>query len=70
MDIPETRWGNFMQSFIDNDSAELEEESRITKTKVDCICPKCGKLHRLNFYWTGKGIPRKYCQGCKNNFSE
>ena len=68
MDNPETRWGRCMQSFTDTDRAELEEETRITKTKVDCICPKCGKLHSLNFYWTGKGIPRKYCQGMQKQF--
>lgn len=27
----------------------------------------CGKTHGLylQFKWTGKGIPRKYCQSCK-----
>lgn len=32
---------------------------------VDCKCPKCGKIHRLTMFWTGRGVPRKYCPQCK-----
>ncbi len=38
------------------------------KMKVECICPKCGQKHIMNFYWVGRGIPRKYCQVCKGSF--
>jgi rubredoxin len=32
---------------------------------VDCKCPKCGKIHRVTMFWTGRGVPRKYCPRCK-----
>ena len=37
------------------------------KKAVECVCPKCGERHVLNFHWIGRGIPRKYCLSCKNN---
>jgi hypothetical protein len=35
------------------------------RTSVECICPRCGIRHRLSFYWSGRGIPKKYCIVCK-----
>ena len=32
---------------------------------TECLCPKCGAVHRLKFLWTGRGMPKKYCQACK-----
>ncbi len=32
---------------------------------IDCKCPKCGKTHRVTMFWTGRGVPRKYCPQCK-----
>lgn len=32
---------------------------------VDCKCPKCGKTHRVTMFWTGRGVPRKFCPQCK-----
>jgi transposase-like protein len=32
---------------------------------VDCKCPMCGKTHRVVMFWTGRGVPRKYCSHCK-----
>ena len=50
------------------DDIQLDEEGpQATKTLVVCICPKCGKRHRLSFFWTGKGTPRKFCMSCKNS---
>jgi hypothetical protein len=37
------------------------------KLKVECICPKCGKKHILNFHWIGRGKPRKFCQNCRDH---
>jgi hypothetical protein len=37
------------------------------KTKVECICPKCGQKHKMNFHWIGRGTPRKYCAACKGS---
>jgi hypothetical protein len=46
---------------------ELCERSDPDKTAVECICPKCGVRHILNFHWIGRGIPRKFCPLCKNS---
>lgn len=31
-----------------------------------CLCPKCGKHHRMWLLWIGKGVPRIYCHVCKH----
>lgn len=36
-----------------------EPENNIKK--VIAICPKCGKEHEVETYWTGSGIPKIYC---------
>ena len=33
----------------------------------DCVCPMCGKTHKLLLFWTGRGKPRFYCQDCKQH---
>jgi hypothetical protein len=50
------------QSFLSNESylEYLDGEY-----PVDCKCPMCGKTHRVNLFWTGRGVPRKYCPQCK-----
>jgi len=30
----------------------------------ECVCPKCGARHQKYLYWTGKGVPRIYCNEC------
>ncbi len=50
-------------SIIEN---ELVEQKDADKAAVECICPKCGERHILNFHWIGRGVPRKYCSFCKN----
>ena len=47
------------------DDFEFDDKSYISKTKVECICPKCGQRHVVVFNWIGRGTPRKYCQSCK-----
>ena len=37
------------------------------KSKVECLCPKCGKKHIMNFHWIGRGTPRKSCQSCRDS---
>ena len=46
---------------------ELGERSDPDKTAVECICPKCGQRHIVNFHWIGRGTPRKYCTLCRNS---
>jgi len=49
-----------------NDNDEYDENINYDKTKVECICPKCGRRHVVNFHWVGRGTPRKFCPLCKN----
>lgn len=32
--------------------------------RTECVCPKCEKKHFLKIYYTGTGIPKKYCNLC------
>ena len=32
---------------------------------TECICPKCGTIHKMRIRWIGRGIPRKFCEKCK-----
>jgi transposase-like protein len=36
------------------------------KSKVQCICPNCGRKHTMNIRWIGRGVPRKFCQSCRD----
>lgn len=35
------------------------------KSFVRCLCPKCNIQHDIYMFWTGRGMPRKYCSNCK-----
>lgn len=35
-----------------------------------CKCPKCDGLHYVFFNFTGRGMPRKFCDGCKYYIEE
>lgn len=48
---------------------ELDEDSgmeRFSKSKVECVCPGCGKVHVMKMKWIGRGVPRKFCQSCRD----
>lgn len=36
------------------------------KSKMECICPGCGKIHIVKMRWIGRGVPRKFCQSCRD----
>lgn len=31
------------------------------KQPTECICPKCGEIHVMFLFWTGEGMPKKFC---------
>jgi len=45
---------------------ELSEITGFGKSKVECICPGCGKMHVMKIRWIGRGVPRKFCESCRN----
>jgi len=45
---------------------ELSEVTGFGKSKVECICPGCGKMHVMKIRWIGRGVPRKFCESCRN----
>jgi len=50
----------------DHDQDGEPENKSLGKSKVECICPSCGKIHIMKVYWTGRGVPRKFCQSCRD----
>lgn len=44
---------------------QIDLEALEKKGSTQCLCPKCGKEHRLKIFWTGRGIPRIYCHRCR-----
>jgi len=45
--------------------------------KITCFCPRCERLHQaliggndMAIKWTGRGIPRKFCQTCQQVVKE
>ena len=55
-----------MPSFDENKIEEFDDNIDYDKMKIECICPKCGKKHVMNFRWIGRGTPRKFCPLCKS----
>jgi len=36
------------------------------RSYVECKCPMCEKKHKTkSLYWTGNGVPRIYCDPCR-----
>lgn len=45
---------------------QVPEVEDFGKSKVECICPGCGKMHPMKMRWIGRGVPRKFCQRCRD----
>jgi hypothetical protein len=53
---------------IEEPLENLRQDSRslLTSRRRECICPNCGKRHTMNIRWIGRGVPRKFCQSCRD----
>jgi hypothetical protein len=51
---------------FDPEFDEMPGEERFAKSKVECICPGCGRVHIIKMHWIGRGVPRKFCQSCRD----
>jgi hypothetical protein len=45
---------------------ESAEGQDFAKSKVECICLGCGKMHIMKMHWIGRGVPRKFCEHCRD----
>ena len=45
---------------------QVSELEGFAKSKVECICPGCGKMHVVKMRWIGRGVPRKFCENCRD----
>ena len=50
----------------DEEFDHLSEGKAFHKSRVECICPGCGKMHVMKMHWIGRGVPRKFCESCRN----
>jgi hypothetical protein len=50
----------------DHEFDERSEGQDFVKSKVECICPGCGKMHIMKMHWIGRGVPRKFCESCQD----
>jgi hypothetical protein len=41
---------------VDDEFDQRAEARRSGKSKVECICPGCGKVHLMKIHWTGRGM--------------
>jgi predicted RNA-binding Zn-ribbon protein involved in translation (DUF1610 family) len=69
--MPSPKRKDSMKAVKKQPKENAADESEIVinhdKSKVECLCPKCGKKHIMNFHWIGRGMPRKYCQSCRDS---
>jgi hypothetical protein len=50
----------------DHEFDDLSGVEGFGKSKEECICPGCGKMHVMKMRWIGRGVPRKFCQSCRD----
>ena len=50
----------------DFDQAESFDFTAYDGITIECVCPKCGSMHKMKLLWSGRGKPKKFCPPCKN----
>lgn len=46
----------------ENDLYNLKKSTKV----IPCICPRCNIKHKRRLFWTGIGIPKRYCNSCED----
>jgi len=46
-------------------SAQYAAQFKSETKRIECKCPRCGKIHKKILFWVGKGMPRKFCDSCQ-----
>jgi transposase-like protein len=57
------------KGLLEDADPDFDEETGVlgfAKSKVECVCPGCGRLHIVKMKWIGRGVPRKFCQSCRD----
>ena len=60
---------NRIKEPLEDAEPELDQVPKyigLGKSQMECICPRCGKMHTMKMRWIGRGIPHKFCQHCRN----
>lgn len=58
----EKKWTQRLERKRNCRSAEYASDNKL---QVLCKCPRCEKEHEKLMQWTGRGMPRVYCQVCR-----
>ncbi len=54
------RWGKQVRR-----RQQIREQYLAAKTPMRCKCPKCEKVHESHLQWSGRGMPRVFCNTCR-----
>jgi hypothetical protein len=46
------------------------KKMNLTHKPTECKCPQCEKTHIKLMFWTGRGMPHKYCRLCALSLDE
>ena len=49
--------------------ARSEPDRNSSKALILCKCPMCEDEHYRLIFWTGQGMPRMYCEDCRQNMT-
>ena len=55
---------------VEQPKKPVEEEIGTARNRILALCPHCGKTFKTSMFWTGNGMPRIFCVGCKRNMDK
>lgn len=51
-----------------NDDELARDDTANYRSNVAIIwarCPLCGRSYEVEMFWTGRGVPRRFCRSCR-----